>query len=102
MIGFRIDLRLQTEWRQHLLENYASRRDKHMSAISEYVDKIGVLEPQLSIIAFIPIAMLVGGLIVAVVGVMLNVYLGTGLTLSIGGLSVIFAGAIGVGLPTIL
>jgi hypothetical protein len=66
------DLRLQTEWRQHLLENYASGRDKH--AISEYVEKIGVLKPQLSIIAFIPIAMLIGGLVVTVVVLLLNSY----------------------------
>ena len=96
------DLRLQTEWRQHLLQNYASRRDKHTSAISEYVGKTRVLQPQLSIIAYVPVAMLVGGLVVTVVGVLLDSYLGTGLALSIGGLSLIFAGAIGVGLPTIL
>jgi hypothetical protein len=94
------DLRLQAEWRQHLLENYASGRDKHTTAIRQYVGETRVLQPQLSIIAFIPIAMLIGGLVVTVVGLLLNSYWGTELTLSIGGLSVIFAGAIGVGLPT--
>jgi hypothetical protein len=96
------DLRLQTEWRQHLLQNYASRRDEHASAISEYIGKTRVLQPQLSTLAFIPLAMLIGGLVIAIVGALLSVYAGTELTWSIGGVSLIFAGAIGIGLPTIL
>jgi hypothetical protein len=96
------DLRLQTEWRQHLLQHYASRRDKHASAFSEYVEKIRVLNPQLSTIAFVPLAMLIGGLVVTIVGVLLNVYWGTELTWGIGGVSLLIAGAIGIGLPIIL
>ncbi len=96
------DLRLQTEWRQHLLQKYASRRDKHTSAIGVYVERARVLKPQLSIIAFVPLAMLIGGLVVTVVGVLLNVYAGTELTWSIGGVSLIIAGALGIGLPTLL
>ena len=96
------DLSLQTEWRQHLLQHYASRRDKHASAFSEYVEKIRVLNPQLSTIAFVPLAMLIGGLVVTIVGVLLNVYWGTELTWGIGGVSLLIAGAIGIGLPIIL
>lgn len=96
------DLRLQTGWRQHLLQKYATRRDKHASAVGAYIGKIGVLNPQLTILAFIPLAMLIGGLVITIVGALLNVYAGTELTWSIGGVSLIFAGALGIGLPTLL
>jgi hypothetical protein len=93
---------LQTGWRQHLLQKYASRRDKHASAFGAYIEKIGVLNPQLTILAFIPLAMLIGGLVITIVGALLNVYAGTELTWSIGGVSLIIAGALGIGLPTLL
>ncbi|MEW5717422.1 MAG: NERD domain-containing protein [Chloroflexota bacterium] len=96
------DLRLQTEWRQHLLQNYASRRDQHASALSEYVGKARVLRPQLSIIAFVPLAMLIGGLVITVIGILAYAYGDAELTLGIGGVALLFAGAIGFGLPTIL
>jgi hypothetical protein len=96
------DLRLQTGWRQHLLQKYASRRDKHTSAFGAYIEKIGVLNPQLTILAFIPLAMLIGGLVITIVGAVLNVYAGAELTWSIGGVSLIIAGALGIGLPTLL
>jgi hypothetical protein len=96
------DLRLQTEWRQHLLQNYASRRDQHASAFSAYVGKARVLRPQLSIIAFVPLAMLIGGLVITVVGILAYAYGGAELTLGIGGLALLFAGALGFGLPTML
>ncbi|MEW6403811.1 MAG: hypothetical protein AB1649_18605 [Chloroflexota bacterium] len=96
------DLRLQTEWRQHLLRNYASRRDQHASALGEYVGKARVLKPQLSIIAFVPLAMLIGGLVITVIGILAYAFGGAELTLGIGGLALVFAGAIGFGLPTLL
>lgn len=96
------DLRLQTGWRQRLLQNYASRRDKHASAFGAYIEKIGVLNPQLTTLAFIPLAMLIGGLVITIVGALLNVYAGMELTWSIGGVSLIIAGALGIGLPTLL
>lgn len=96
------DVRLQTEWRDNLLRKYAQGRDAHTSALRQYLDNVGVLKPQLSVMAYIPLAMLLGGAVLVMLGVGLDVRLGTGFVLSLAGLALIAAGALGVGLPIAL
>jgi hypothetical protein len=96
------DLRRQTEWRQHLLKQYAAQRDRHASAVEQYLERIRALKPQLSIIAYVPVAMLVGGSLLMIVGMVMDVNLGAGFPLSLIGLSLLFAGALGLILPALL
>ena len=93
------DLRLQTEWREHLLRKYAQGRDRHTSALYQYLEKVGALKFQLSVMAYIPLAMLLGGAVLVLVGISLDARLGTGFIFSLAGLSLIVAGALGIGLP---
>ncbi len=93
------DLRLQTEWRANLLRKYAQGRDQHISALGRYLEKVGALKPQLSVMAYIPLAMLLGGAVLVLVGISLDARLGTGFIFSLAGLSLIVAGALGIGLP---
>lgn len=96
------DMRLQTEWRENLLRKYAQGRDQHTSALRQYLEKVGALKPQLSVMAYIPLAMLLGGAVLVMLGVGLDVRLGTGFVLSLAGLALIVAGALGIGLPIAL
>ncbi|MCX7839316.1 MAG: NERD domain-containing protein [Anaerolineae bacterium] len=96
------DVRLQTEWRENLLRKYAQGRDRHTSALRQYLEKVGALKPQLSVMAYIPLAMLLGGALLVMLGVGLDARLGTGFILSLAGLALIAAGALGIGLPIAL
>jgi hypothetical protein len=96
------DLRLQSEWRENLLRKYAQGRDQHTSALRQYLEKVGALKPQLSVMAYIPLAMLLGGAVLVMLGLGLDARIGTGFILSLAGLALIAAGALGIGLPIAL
>lgn len=96
------DLRAQTEWRPQLLQTYAARRDQHASAIQQYWEKMRTLKPQLSVIVYIPLAMLLGGLVLIIVGMWMDANFRTGFAISLAGLALLSAGALGLGIPALL